>query len=67
MTELNKTIKRKITKVHSLRRPLLIQIEPPDLLRIKEKGMREWVELSIESLYVKAIKSQCPLMKKGEA
>ena len=50
MTKLNKKVTRETGAV--LRhRPLIIQIEPPDIIRVKEKGRRTWYVVSVENIY----------------
>ena len=53
MTILNKKVKRE-TQAYYQRRHLVIQIEPPNLISIKEKGRRKWITIPIESLWTYA-------------
>ncbi len=55
MTLLNKTIKRESKAVYR-GRPLILQIEPPSIIKIKEKGRKTWYETTIEAVFTFAAK-----------
>ena len=55
MTKLLKPVRRETAAVFR-RRPLIIQLEPPGIIRIKEKGKRTWYETSMEKVFSLAAK-----------
>ena len=56
MTILNKSVKRETSAVYR-KRPIIIQLEPPSIIRLKEKGRRTWYETSVEAVYCLAAKN----------
>jgi len=56
MTKLIKSIKRE-TEACYRKRPIIIQLEPPSIVRVKEKGRRLWYETSVEAIFSMAAKS----------
>jgi hypothetical protein len=50
MTHLKTPIKRSTDATYQ-GRPLVIQIEPPDIIRVKEKGRRTWYIVSVEEIF----------------
>ena len=55
MTQLKKPIRRESDALYRGRH-LIIQIEPPSIIKIKEKGRRTWYETSVEAVFVFAAK-----------
>lgn len=58
MTKLNKSIKRE-TEACFRKLPIIIQIEPPGIVRVKEKGRRTWYETSVEAIFCMAARTGC--------
>ncbi len=56
MTKLNKTVRRE-TSAKYLKRPIIIQLEPGGVIRLKEKGRRIWYETTIEAVFSMAAKT----------
>jgi len=50
MTHLNKPIRRE-TDAYYRQRKLVIQIEPPDIIRVKGKGRKIWYVVSVNDIY----------------
>ncbi len=57
MTKLRTIVKRETQAVFR-KLPLIIQIEPPGIIRVKEKGKRTWFETSIEAVYCMAARQK---------
>lgn len=57
MTELKRTIKR-TTRAKVAGRNLVLIIEPPDLVTVREKGRRKGFSLTVEAIYYLAAKAQ---------
>jgi len=55
MTKLSKPIKRE-TEALYIKRPLIIRIEPPNLIGIKEKGRRQFFYTTVERIYKIAVR-----------
>lgn len=56
MTDLKRIIKRKVES-RTLRYPLIVQLEPGGILKLREKGARRWYSISLEALYKKLVAS----------
>lgn len=56
MTILNKPLKRE-TQAMYRGKNIIIQLEPPSIVRVKEKGTRTWFETSVEAIYSMAAKA----------
>lgn len=58
MTKLNRPLRREITNTisPSIKRPIIIQLEPPNFIKFKEKGRRLWYETTIEACYFLAVR-----------
>ena len=65
MTELKRIIKRKVES-RTLRYPLIVQLEPGGILKLREKGGRRWYSITLESLYKKLVASAIMEEKKEE-
>jgi len=57
MIELTKTVKRRM-QCKRIRRPLIVQLEPEGILKLKEKGSRKWYTICLESLYFRLVKAE---------
>jgi hypothetical protein len=55
MTKLIKPVRRE-TVGFWIKRPLIIQIEPPNIIRIREKGRRRWFETTVERVFKGAVR-----------
>uniref|UniRef100_A0A6M3JF90 Uncharacterized protein n=1 Tax=viral metagenome TaxID=1070528 RepID=A0A6M3JF90_9ZZZZ len=53
MTKLRKTVQRETEGVFR-GKPLIIQLEAPNIIRIKEKGRRSWHETTTERVFLMA-------------
>ena len=62
MTKLIKIIRRE-TKACYRKRPIVIQLEPPSIVRVKEKGRHLWYETSVEAIFSMAAKAHANKMK----
>jgi len=54
MTKLSRPVRRE-TEALYVKRPLIIQIEPPNLIGIKEKGRRQFFYTTVERIYKIAV------------
>jgi hypothetical protein len=61
MTQLKRRVRREIPGPEN-RPPFIIQLEPPNLVRIKKKGSRKWFETSIEVIYWMAARKEAERM-----
>ena len=57
MTPLNKSITREV-KIEHRSKPLIICIEPPSTIKIKEKGSRTWFTTTVEAVMWRAAEVQ---------
>lgn len=55
MTDLKRIVKRKVPEVRTLRYPLIVQLEPGGILKLREKGARRWYSISLEALYKRLV------------
>jgi hypothetical protein len=53
-TELNRVVRRKFES-RTLRYPIILQVEPGGILKLREKGMRRWYSISLEELYKRLV------------
>lgn len=51
MTTLNRKVKREAAR-RLLPRAIIIELEPPNFIRLREKGRRKAFETTIEALYM---------------
>lgn len=59
MTNLKRVVRRETAFVDpTIRRPLLIILEPPDLISLKEKGRRKAYSISASGLYTMLVKQE---------
>lgn len=58
MTKLERPLRREITNTisPSIKKPVIIQLEPPNFIKFKEKGRRLWYETTIEACYFLAVR-----------
>lgn len=63
MTQLKKPIKRESQSLYR-GKPIIFQIEPPGIIRVKEKGRRLWYETTIESVFTLAAKQHAERTRK---
>ena len=50
MTTLNRKLQR-VTGANYRGRSIVIQIEPPSIIRVREKGRRTWYETTVEAVF----------------
>lgn len=50
MTALNRKIQRQTNAIYRGRN-IIIQLEPPSIIRVKEKGRRYWYETTVEAVF----------------
>lgn len=62
MTILKKPVKRE-TGASYRGRSIIIQIEPPSIVRLKEKGRRTWYETSVNSIFNLAVRQHVESLK----
>jgi len=55
MTTLNRKLQRETGATYRGRK-IIIQIEPPGIIRVKEKGRRQWYETTVEAVFSLAAK-----------
>lgn len=72
MTKLTKAVRRE-TEAISRGRNIIIQIEPPYVVRVKEKGRRQWFSTTVHAIFDMAAKQEAERLrlargqtKKGE-
>lgn len=65
MTKLNKSLQRE-TSACFQKRPIIIQLEPPSIIRVKEKGRRTWYETSVEAVFSFAVKRHVERVRAGK-
>ena len=63
MTFLKKTVRRE-TEAAYRGRNIIIQLEPPSIVRVKEKGRRLWYETSIQSIFNLAARQYAERMQR---
>jgi hypothetical protein len=63
MTTLSRTIKRQTNAIYRGRK-IIIQLEPPSIIRVKEKGRRYWYETSVEAVFSMAAKQFAERIRK---
>jgi hypothetical protein len=56
MTLLNKTVRRKCAKPFG-KYHLIVQLEPGDMISMRESHSKKWYTLTLEGLYVQMVKS----------
>ena len=62
MTILTKTVRRKCARPFG-RYSLIVQLEPGDILSMRESHSRKWYTISLEGLYVQMVKSKIGMQK----
>jgi hypothetical protein len=55
MTILNRTLKRETAAAYRGRN-IIIQLEPPSIVRVKEKGRKIWYETTVNQIFNMAAK-----------
>jgi len=63
MTTLNRRIKRQTNAIYRGRN-IIIQLEPPSIIRVKEKGCRYWYETTVEAVFSMAAKRYAERIRK---
>jgi len=63
MTTLNRKVKR-LTAAAYRGRNIVIQLEPPSIIRVKEKGRRFWYETTVEAVFSMAGKQYADKIRK---
>lgn len=63
MTKLKKIVRRE-TEAISRGRNIIIQIEPPYIVRVKEKGRRQWFSTTIHAIHDMAAKQEAEQIRK---
>jgi hypothetical protein len=63
MTTLNRRIKRQTSAIYRGRN-IIIQLEPPSIIRVKEKGRRYWYETTVEAVFSMAAKQFAERIRK---
>ncbi len=66
MTKLNKCVRRETDAVFRTR-AIIIQLEPPSIIRLKEKGRRRWYETTVERVFAIAAKQYAEKVAKERA
>ena len=70
MTFLTKTVRRAtVAKVreHGRLRDIVVKLEPPNVISVKSKGCRTWYALTLEAVYVMAVRAHVASEKKRKA
>ena len=62
MTILKKTVRRKCAKPFG-RYSLIVQLEPGDILSMRESHSRKWYSVSLEGLYIQMVKSKVGMQR----
>ena len=62
MTILKKTVRRKCAKLFG-RYSLIVQLEPGDILSMRESHSRKWYSVSLEGLYIQMVKSKVGMQR----
>lgn len=63
MTKLTKPVRRE-TEALSRGRNLIIQLEPPYVVRVKEKGRRQWFSTTVQAIHDMAAKQEAEHIRK---
>ena len=63
MTILKRRIKRQTNAIYRGRN-IIIQLEPPSIIRVKEKGRRFWYETTVEAVFFMAAKQFAEKVRK---
>lgn len=63
MTKLTKAVRRE-TEALSRGRKLVIQLEPPYIVRVKEKGRRQWFSTTVQAVFDLAAKQEAEHLRK---
>ncbi|MGO9016658.1 MAG: hypothetical protein ACLQF0_16985 [Dissulfurispiraceae bacterium] len=63
MTTLNRKVKRETAAAYRGRN-IVIQLEPPSIIRVKEKGRRTWYETTVEAVFSMAAKQTAERIRK---
>ena len=63
MTTLNRKIQRQTAAAYRGRN-IIIQLEPPSIIRVKEKGRRTWYETTVEAVFSMAGKAHADRIRK---
>lgn len=63
MTKLTKPVRRE-TEALSRGRNIIIQLEPPYVVRVKEKGRRKWFSTTVQAVHDMAAKQEAEHIRK---
>lgn len=63
MTSLNRAVKRETNAIYRGRN-IIIQLEPPSVILVKEKGRRQWYQTSVEAVFSMAAKQHAEQIRK---
>ena len=63
MTKLTKAVRRE-TDAISRGRNLIIKLEPPYVVRVKEKGRRQWFSTTVQAVFDMAAKQEAEHLRK---
>jgi len=63
MTILKKSLRRE-TEARHRGRNIIIQLEPPFIVRVKEKGRRVWYETTVYSIFIMAARQHAERLMK---
>lgn len=63
MTKLTKAVRRE-TEAVSRGRNLIIEIKPPYVVRVKEKGRRRWFSTTVQAVFDLAAKQEAEQIRK---
>ena len=63
MTTLNRKLQRETAAAYRGRN-IIIQLEPPSIIRVKEKGRRLWYETTVEAVFSLAAKQYADKIRK---
>jgi hypothetical protein len=67
MTSLRKTIKRECLRTSEQGRPIIVALEPGDVIALKQKGRRRWYRLPLSAVFWAALKAEAREMAKQKA
>jgi hypothetical protein len=63
MIDFKRKVTRKISNPRRLRHPLIIQLDPQGILRLREKSGRHWYSIGLEELYVVLVAAEIKKQK----
>ncbi len=66
MTNLKRPVRREAMKRY-LPRAIIIELEPPNFIRLREKGRRKSVETTTEALYMRLVQEEVDRTKRKKS